>query len=227
MDDILETKVFRLEPVKADDDTDAPEGRVKALFVRFNDMDKDGDITLPGAIGKQDVVLASYGHNYGSLPVGKGRIREEGDIGVFEGEFFTDTAGGSDTYRTLKQLGPLQEWSYMFRVDDYRLRKPKAGENSIRYDGMIREFKKVTVKEVSPVMVGAGRETQTLDIKGCKNCGLNQGEEEQPETEPPAPAPAPEPEPEPAAVDPIGAKLFLEYQKNILADSQRAVMDYG
>ena len=53
------------------------QGLVRAVFATLNVIDEDGDVTLPGAFGEQSVKLASWGHNWGELPVGRGRIFEE------------------------------------------------------------------------------------------------------------------------------------------------------
>lgn len=163
---LLESKNFQLELKQ-----DSEDGEVTARFATLNVVDKDGDVTVPGAFGKQNVRLASWGHNWARLPVGSGSIRESRETAIFDGKFFTDTTGGLDTFRTVKHLGELQEWSYGFDVDEYSLRKPEDGETSRRYDGMIRVLQKLTVHEVSPVMIGAGVDTRTLRLKGLQVTG--------------------------------------------------------
>jgi hypothetical protein len=71
--------------------------------------------------------------------------------------FFLDTTAGLDAYRTVKAMGDLQEWSWGFRVTD-----ADYGE----MDGAtVRYIKGAELYEVSPVLVGANRDTATLAIK--------------------------------------------------------------
>lgn len=136
-------------------------GAVRAVFATLNVVDKDGDITVPGAFESgAEVIISAYGHQSwgGSLPVGKGVINEVGNEAVFEGRFFLNTTHGRDTYETLKGLGERQEWSYGYNVLD-------SEQQTI--DGKsVRVLKKLKVVEVSPVLVGAGVNTRTLAVKG-------------------------------------------------------------
>lgn len=139
---------------------DATKGTVSAVFSTFNVIDKDGDVTLPGAITEgAEVVMSAYGHqsHYGALPVGKGVIRIQGDEAIFDGGFFLNTAAGKDTFEVVKELGPLGEWSYS--LHDV---KSHPGE----FNGQQVNFlDSIFVKEVSPVLRGAGVNTRTLGVK--------------------------------------------------------------
>ena len=135
------------------------EGEVRAVISTMNIIDKDGDLTLPGAFGEQRVIISAYGHGswQGDLPVGKGRIHEEGEEAIMEGAFFLDTVNGRETYQTVKDVGELQEWSYALPKIDYEM-QTIDGER-------VRVLKHIEVPEVSPVLLGAGIGTRTLDIK--------------------------------------------------------------
>lgn len=137
------------------------EGQFVATFSTLNVIDKDKDVTTPGAFADgAPVRISAWGHNWGALPVGKGVIRADDERAWVEGEFFTDTAHGRDTYLTVKNLGELQEWSYGYDVDE-----AEAGE----FEGeQVRFLRGLTVHEVSPVMVGAGLQTRTDEIKQAK-----------------------------------------------------------
>jgi len=137
----------------------APEGSVLAVFSTFNVIDKDGDVTLPDAFEDgAPVKISSWGHNWYELPVGRGAIQIDEKQAVLDGRFFMDTSGGADTYRTVKGLEELQEWSY-----GYSVLESEEGE----FEGQrARILKKIEVHEVSPVMRGAGVDTGTLAIKG-------------------------------------------------------------
>jgi hypothetical protein len=139
---------------------DADKGEVEAVFSTFNVVDKDGDVTLPDAIKDgAEVVISAYGHqsHFGALPVGKGVIVNDGERALMKGNFFLDTSAGRDTFTTVKHLGPLGEWSYSL--------------NSVQShygtfdDQEVRFLESIFVKEVSPVLMGAGVGTQTLGVK--------------------------------------------------------------
>lgn len=141
----------------------AEKGTVEAVFSTFNAIDKDGDVTLPGAIKDgAEVVISAYGHqsHYGALPVGKGTIKATETEATLQGKFFLNTTAGRDTFEVVKELGPLGEWSYS--LHDV---VSKAGEiNGQR----VNFLESIFVKEVSPVLIGAGVNTRTLVAKGLK-----------------------------------------------------------
>lgn len=137
-------------------------GEFRAVIATTNVVDKDQDLTLPGAFGEQQIRVSAYGHGswgdgLGALPVGRGRLYEQDDSAIAEGQFFLDTQAGLETYRTVKNMGDLQEWSYALPEIDYEYRD---------IDGeRVRVLKRIVVPEVSPVLIGAGIGTRTLEIK--------------------------------------------------------------
>lgn len=134
------------------------EGAFEAVFATLNVIDHDQDVTIPGAFSDQDVIIFRS-HQHRDLAVGRGSIHE--DDGKMEatvkGRFFLDTTHGMDTYKTVKQLDELQEWSYGFQVVDADFGQFQGQE--------VRLLKKLDVFEVSPVARGAGIGTRTTDIK--------------------------------------------------------------
>ena len=134
----------------------ASEGVVVARIATFNAKDKDGDITLAGAFGEQTVPMV-YGHDWLSMPIGKGRIYEEADSAIFEGQFNLNIEPGREAFESVKFMGDLQEWSYGYEVKDYEMTKEA------------RILKSLGVKEASPVLVGAGMDTGTLLVKSRDN----------------------------------------------------------
>lgn len=154
---MAERKEFRA-PI-ALKETDGQEGAFEAVFATFNVVDRDGDVTKPGAFKDgQKVRISAWGHNWGVLPVGKGVIHADEEQAWVDGRFFLDTEGGMDTYRTVRGLEELQEWSYGFDIE-----KSAEGE----FDGKrVRYLEALNVYEVSPVMLGAGIGTRTTGIKG-------------------------------------------------------------
>jgi HK97 family phage prohead protease len=134
-------------------------GEFQAVFSTFNVIDKDGDVTLPGAFEDGQKVRISYwGHRWSDLPVGKGEIHADETKAWVDGKFFLDTEAGLETYKTVKNLEDLQEWSYGFDVIEADLGKYE--EQDVTF------LKRLTVHEVSPVLLGAGIGTGTTLIKG-------------------------------------------------------------
>lgn len=138
-------------------------GQFTAVFATLNVVDLDGDVTLPGAFSDgAGVLIGAWNHANGSLPVGKGVIREHGNTVRVEGAFFLDTPHGEAAYRTIRNLGTLTEWSYVFRVIDHSFGEwpVAAGQNH-----RVRFLKALDVVSVDPVARGAGVGTRTERIK--------------------------------------------------------------
>jgi len=144
--------------------TDDEKGNVGAVFSVFNNLDSDGDVVVPGAIKsgfKDDQVPMVFAHKW-DQPIGKGKIVQEDDKAVFKGKFFMGTEAGKEAYNLAKEMGDLQEWSFGFRINDYEVAEFKKDGESV---GDVRYLKDLEVYEVSPVLVGANRQTYTLAIK--------------------------------------------------------------
>ncbi len=156
----MEKKSFKTT-IEFKDDSDQS-GVFQAIFSRFGEVDKQGDITVAGAFKDGAAVrIAAWGHNWDALPVGRGVIHQDGEKAWVDGEFFLDTTGGMETYKTVKNLGELQEWSYGFNVLQRSIRK--IGNDEIRH------LEELDVYEVSPVLIGAGNNTQTTIIKSASD----------------------------------------------------------
>jgi HK97 family phage prohead protease len=145
---------YRTAPAALDTEN---EGRLKAAFSVFDEIDSDGDIVRASAFTDGQAVPLVWAHDW-TKPVGKGVIRVTQKHAEFDGAFFTDTAAGMDAYRTVKAMGELQEFSWGFQI--LQSGKTRHGDKDAR------EITKATVFEVSPVLVGANRNTRTLAIKG-------------------------------------------------------------
>jgi len=133
-------------------------GQFRAVFSTLGVKDADGDVTLPGAFTNGQPVRISYwGHRWENLPVGKGVINANEVEAWVDGQFFMDTDAGHETYLTAKGLGDLQQWSYGYEIED-AMPGDLNGEQ-------VQFLKRLNVIEVSPVMLGAGVNTRTTDIK--------------------------------------------------------------
>jgi hypothetical protein len=178
----METKALSVEM------KDADKGIVLARFATLGVKDLDGDIIVTGAVGEQQrVVVSPYGHKVweGAVPVGKGTVREDGDEALADLRFFMDTQAGREHFAVMREMGPDQEWSFGFDVTEWA-----EPDDEQRQVGIRRVIKGLKIHEVSPVLIGAGIATATLDVKDA------------PEPEPVEPEPPvqEEPEPEPVVV---------------------------
>ena len=153
---------------------DAGKGMVEAVFATLNVVDKDGDVTLPGFFGKQEVIMLPS-HDWDSVPLGKGTIEEVGDKAVATIKMNLAIPTAKDWYEALKfdvdpaNGTPLTEWSYGFRVlPGARTSDERAGQQVSILGPLDDGSPGVKVDEVSPVVVGAGEDTVTLSVKGKK-----------------------------------------------------------
>jgi hypothetical protein len=139
---------------------DADKGTVDCVFATLGVKDRDNDVTVAGAFEDgAPVVISAYGHTSwgGALPTGKGTIREVGNEAVMSGQFFMDTAHGADTFKTVKGLGTLQQWSYGYDAKEFTF-GDHEGER-------VRFLKQLATYEVSPTLMGAGINTRTTGAK--------------------------------------------------------------
>ncbi len=131
-----------------------------ARIATLNVVDSDGDLTIPGAFGEQHAMVLPS-HNWGSVPLGKARIFEQGDDALASFQLNLETAAGREWHSALKfdiaDGKPLQEWSYGFSITDEG--------TEVRDEQPIRILKGLNVHEVSPVVLGSGVGTGTLSIK--------------------------------------------------------------
>jgi len=132
-------------------------GEFSALFCRFNQIDRDGDLILPTAFTHGQKVPMAWAHDWSKI-VGAGSVRVT-DVGaVYDGRFFLETQAGEEAYKTVKNLGEMSQWSWGFKTIDSAYEE-RAGKT-------VRVIKLVELFEVSPVLIGAGYDTQLLAIKG-------------------------------------------------------------
>ena len=140
-------------------------GQGLALLANMKDVDKDGDTYSKGAFawksGGQWAPIVPA-HNWKEMPFGKARVYEDGSEAIAELKLNLDTNAGRDWHAALKfdlETGsPVQQWSYSYDVLDFA--------NESRGGQKVRNLKKLSVLEVSPVIVGAGKGTRTLEMKG-------------------------------------------------------------
>ena len=156
------TKVYELTNLKLDA---SGEGTFEAAFANLTEIDHDGDGYDPGSIGEQPVMVSqwnhgSWGEGVKALPIGVGKTFERDGWGMIGGEFDMGDPDAVKTYEKLKYLkgkGFPVEWSFALPSTDWRMEE---------IDGqMVRIFTRISIPEVSPVLLGAGIDTHLTSIK--------------------------------------------------------------
>lgn len=135
------------------------EGTARVVFATLNVIDKDGDITLPGAFGDQ-VAKIQPAHDWKAPALGFAKIYERGTDVIADLKFYLDMPTAKEWYLSIKnnhENGIVQEYSYGFTVTQED-RRDVNGKN-------VRGILKTEVHEVSPVLLGAGMNTRTLAVK--------------------------------------------------------------
>ena len=137
-------------------------GLATARFATLNVRDLDGDVTLPGAFGKQTVLLSDWAHDSRSPSIGRADIREEGDQALGDIRFNLKMMRGNEAYQSIAMSQELQQWSYAYQI-------PEGGAYQGDFEGQqVRFLKTIKVIHLSPVEQGAGINTATLDIKSAE-----------------------------------------------------------
>ena len=158
----LQYKRFTLE-MKGEGEAGLATARFATLIVR----DLDGDVTLPGAFGKQTVLLADWAHDNRSPSIGRADIREEGEQALGDIRFNLKMFRGNEAYQSIAMSQELQEWSYAYQI-------PEGGAYQGDFEGQqVRFLKTIKVIHLSPVEQGAGINTATLDIKNTQSYVLD------------------------------------------------------
>ena len=155
----IKSKIFGYEEIKEEGD----KGLVVARFATFNVVDHDGDVTPAGAFGEQKALIL-YQHQRSEPPIGRSEIYEEKDAALARLVFNLKMARGREVFESVKMSDELQEYSYGYDVVKARYGnfKTSKGEREVRF------LEKLKVGEVSPVLVGSGIDTGTVDIKAMK-----------------------------------------------------------
>ena len=144
-----------LETAAADNDG-APLGIVKAMVATLEAEDAYGRIVHQGAVGAQNVLLSDWGHSsvWGTAPVGKGRVWEDGVQLMAEFQYDMDREAGVDAFRMVQSLGGIAQWSIAYDPTDI-----EEGRNGALH------FYALDMIESSPVGRGASPGTHTIQLQ--------------------------------------------------------------
>lgn len=145
-------------------------GSFRATIATLNVEDKDGDVTLPGFFGTQKNIPVLIGHDWGSVPVGKGDVFEDKDKAVLEAKLNLEDPNAKAAYEWLKfdfENGePAQEFSYGYQIRGDGWRPGEFRGNDVRFLQPTEDGKPgAKIHEVSLVLVGAGEGTGTETVK--------------------------------------------------------------
>lgn len=140
------------------------EGRAQISLIGVKDH--DDDIAAAGSFGTGQWAHVLPTHNWGSVPLGKALIVEEGGAVFADFKLNLEIEKARDWHSALKfdlEHGePIQEWSYGLHVKEWAMTTDDNGDR-------VRLMKEIEVHEVSPVVLGAGSDTGTVDIKNLKD----------------------------------------------------------
>ena len=153
----MDEMLFNNAVLQTDDDA----GSVTAVVGKLEVVDLKGDLVKRGAFPNgQEVLISDAEHNSAkasSPPVGRGTLHADGDDIIFRGKFNLNMNRGKEAYESVKFNGDLQQWSFGAHVrDSQRVTQNKKS---------VRVVNKLDFVEVSPVLVGAGLGTRTLEVK--------------------------------------------------------------
>ena len=143
-------------------------GAFRAIFATFNQVDHDGDVTLPGAfpVGAK-VPIAGVGHNWDVPTIGNGTIGADSEKAWLDGRFNLKMDAGRETYESIKfdadEGVNAQQYSYAYDVGKGHSARP---DEQKKWPGAKRILEQLVPHEVSPVLLGAGMETGTAFVKG-------------------------------------------------------------
>ncbi len=135
------------------------EGTGRVVFATLDVVDKDGDVTIPGAFGNQTAKLVGA-HDWSQPSIGLAKVSEDGTDAVADIQFNLQMEAAKNWWQSLKfnfDNGINQEFSYGFDI---------LKESFQERDGrQVRVLEKLKVHEISPVMVGAGVGTRIQTMK--------------------------------------------------------------
>ena len=143
-------------------------GAFRAIFATFNQVDHDGDVTLPGAfpVGAK-IPIAGVGHNWDVPTIGNGTIGADSEKAWLDGRFNLKMDAGRETYESIKfdadEGVNAQQYSYAYDVGKGHSARP---DEQKQWPGAKRVLEQLVPHEVSPVLLGAGIETGTAFVKG-------------------------------------------------------------
>jgi hypothetical protein len=136
---------------------------VRAVVATLGKIDADGDVTVPGFFGRQDVQVVPV-HDWNHVPIGKGVVYEQGDQAIADMQLNLGIPQARAWWEAFKfdlQHPPaLQQFSYGYTVKDGGSFEGHFGGRKVRFlQPLPNGSPGVVVHEAGPVMLGAGVDT--------------------------------------------------------------------
>lgn len=170
--------------VKTTGDDSLTEGQFTAIVSVFNTVDSVGDVVMPGAF-KAD--LEAWGSKGTPLPVvwshdwsdpfshiGHVLEAKETDTGLqVKGQLDLDNPKAKQVYNLLKG-GRVRNWSFAYDIHD--------AQQAQRDGKSVQELHRLSVHEVGPTLVGAHKDTDTVEVKAHPQVTVNVAASADPDT---------------------------------------------
>lgn len=142
-----------------DPESEGRDGRISMVVGNIGIPDPQGDMFMPGSIGRQNVLISPWQHGVwrGAIPIGKGVIYEDGDKIQFEGQFNMELEDARNTFSAIAFAPELIEASIGF-LRQVTQRKTYEGKS---VNGLV----KVLAKEVTMAIAGVQPGTHVTALK--------------------------------------------------------------
>lgn len=174
----MKHRVFSLKSFKA---TDEALGQFEALVAVFNNVDRVGDMIIPGAFEdtlkswqeKGAPIPVIYSHEWDNLDAHIGEVLEAKE--VEEGLWVKAQIDLEEEFakRVFKKMqrGTLRQFSFAYDVQE-SAQVDRGEKETPRF---INELRRLDLLEVGPCLVGMNPDTQLLDLKGDRRLQLKRG----------------------------------------------------
>lgn len=177
----MEIKRFPVEVKSAKKTEDGKKGIVEMFVSVMGNIDHGGDKVMPGAFedaikrikdsGRPLPVIWSHMWDDPKAYVGEHLELEEksidGKTGLWAKQAYDLTKSPDQSHAAqvfdLLARGLVTQASFAYEVHDYSLVDPGEGESSRRWDGKVRELRKLDLFEAGPCLLGMNPETDLLE----------------------------------------------------------------
>lgn len=161
--------------IKATSDADGEAGQFTAMVSVFNTVDSVGDVVMPGAFKadleqwatKGNPLPVVWSHDWSDPFSHIGFVTEakETDTGlVVKGQLDLENPKAKQVYNLLKN-GRVKSWSFAYDIHD--------AQQAQRDGKSVQELHRLSVHEVGPTLVGAHKDTDTVEVKSAPNVTVN------------------------------------------------------
>lgn len=148
------------------------DGTASWVMAAFNEIDLDGDVTVPGAFGRQTFSIVPA-HDSTHVPLGKGAVYETATEAIVDAKFNLEIPAARDWHSAimfdLANPPAVQEYSYAYSIRPGGSKLGTFRGSKVRFLQPLPDGTPgVEVFESSPVLRGAGVGTRTLAAKASR-----------------------------------------------------------